>query len=477
MERIIPRVMARADGAEPAGGAPRGRSSGPRRRAWLLGILAALTLLLPAAIALGLLDPLLPAGSASRTRALYAAALYLALAWLVTGGVLLAPRRRRGLLAAGLGILAALAAFELLARATELPLGLPRLGNLGMFSRALHHRYPARATVRLGDVEGRPMVLRTNEDGLRTVWDRASFRARRPRIAVLGDSFVFGMGVPQGTEFPVLLERRLRDEPGLGDLAVLNAGIVSYSPFLERWLFEDVVRHYAPDLVLCVVDVTDVGDDLRYEAESLAEGGRPSFSLPTAEAERFRDRGPLWNLSAPLRSALALPLESAARLLGRGPEEGSYRYYSFDLELGGRRETNQYFLYRHPLELTRPYFERTLGNLVALADAVEASGAAFVAVVIPRFHHWNPAECPDNWEAGSYALDEPYQFEIFAFFEEARGRVDFPILDLLPAFRATDEFPLVLRADPHWNERGHAFVARTLAELLLESELLAPGAH
>lgn len=446
---------------------------GGARKAWCI-LLALVFLGLLAATAAGLLDALLPAGAASRRRALAALVVYGLLAAAATAAVFLWARWRKQLLLAALSVALALAAFELWARASEFPLGLPHLGNMGMFSRTLHHRYPANEKLRLGSVDGEIMVLRTNEDGLRTGYDRAAFRAHAPRVAVLGDSFVFGMGVRQGEEFPVLLEELLRREHGLPDAAVLNAGIVSYSPLLERWLYEDVVRAYEPELVLALVDVTDIGDDLKYENEALPGAGRPAFDLPLDEAERFRDRGPLWNLSAPLRSGLALPFEVLDRALtGKRGGEG-YRYYHFDLELGGVRETNQYFLYRHPLEVTRPYFERTLRNLVALAAAVEQSGARFVAVVNPRYHHWNAAECPENWERGSYGVDEPYQFEYFAFFRAAQATVDFPILDLLPAFQATSEFPLVLRADPHWNQRGHAFVARTLAELLARAKLLPP---
>ncbi len=420
----------------------------------------------------GLLDAQLPAGAASRRRALLALAAYGLLTASVTAAVLLWRRWGKGILLAALSVAATLAAFDLWARASAHPLGLPHVGNMGMFSRTLHHRYPANETLRLGSVDGQVMVLRTNEDGLRTGYDRATFLEHSPRIAILGDSYVFGMGVPQGREFPTLLEALLRREPGLSDAAVLNAGVVSYSPFLERWQFEDVVRAYRPDLVLLVIDVTDVGDDLKYENESLAAGGRPAFDLPLGEAERFRDRGPLWNLAAPLRSVLVLPFEVLGRALGRSRAGAGYRYYHFDLVLDGARETNQYFLYRHPLEVTRPYFERTLRNVVALAGAVAESGATFAAVVIPRFQHWNTLECPENWERDSYALEEPYQFEYFAFFREAQAGVDFQVLDLLPAFQSTDEFPLVLNADPHWNERGHAFVARTLAELLARAELL-----
>jgi hypothetical protein len=435
---------------------------------------SALCVLAFAAVASGLLDSRLSVGggggSGGRARALQSIAAYAAL--LALGALIawLARRRPARVVVGALVVLLGLAAFELFARLTELPAGIPQVGNMGMSSRTLHHRYPACATVRLGAIGGRDLLLHTNDDGLRSVHDRESFRSHERRIAVLGDSFVFGLGVPEGVEFPVVLERLLREETG-ADVAVLNAGIVSYSPYLERLLFDDVVAHYEPQVVLLLLDVTDIGDDLKYEQESRPKEGRPSFDLALDEAESFRDLGPLWNLSRPLRESLYLPWRTLLRRAGRGGAAGEYRYYRFDLELDGVRETNQYFLYRHPLEVTRPYFERTLSYVRDLSERVRARGARFACALIPRFQHWNPAECPHNWERGSYAVDDPYRFEYFRFFNEASPTLDFPFLDLLPAFQATQEFPLVFPDDPHWNERGHAFVARTLARWLQESRL------
>ena len=45
---------------------------------------------------------------------------------------------------------------------------------------------------------------------------------------------------------------------------------------------------------------------------------------------------------------------------------------------------------------------------------------------------------------------------------------EFPIVNMLEPFRATDEFPLVFDSDPHWNEAGNAFVARIVAMELLK---------
>ena len=57
-----------------------------------------------------------------------------------------------------------------------------------------------------------------------------------------------------------------------------------------------------------------------------------------------------------------------------------------------------------------------------------------------------------------------------------RFAVDFRIFNLLPAFRATREFPLVFDEDPHWNRAGHAFVARTIADYVRSEGLVQPGA-
>jgi hypothetical protein len=137
----------------------------------------------------------------------------------------------------------------------------------------------------------------------------------------------------------------------------------------------------------------------------------------------------------------------------------------------GRAE-NRYFIYRHPLERTRPFFERTLGHVGRVAERARRIGARFALVVVPRYHHWSDRECPDNWERGAYGGNEPFSNEYFRFFEESRATAGFPILGLLPAFQATSEFPLVFRHDPHWNARGHDFVARLLAEDLPARGLL-----
>ena len=71
-------------------------------------------------------------------------------------------------------------------------------------------------------------------------------------------------------------------------------------------------------------------------------------------------------------------------------------------------------------------------------------------------------------------MNEPHQDAPFEFYDEARARVDFPILDLTPAFRATDEFPLVSGPTRIGTTAAMTSSAGTLADAILEHGWLVP---
>jgi hypothetical protein len=332
----------------------------------------------------------------------------------------------------------------------------------GIPSRSLHHLYAANARMFWGQVDGKPLYVDTNEDGLRSRYSRREFRRFRTRVVMMGDSFPFGFLVRQDAAFPTVVEASLR-QSGHADLAVLNAGVISYSPALEELLYDQVITHYQPTAVMLFLDASDIGDDIQYrEQMRTGDDGRIYFEGDVVDPGYY---GALHMLAYPaVRRYAAYPFQ-------RWMTPPRNRYYDFRLPIGGTVETNRFFIYRHPLEQTEKYFEATLGAVSRIAARVKASGARFVLVILPRFQHWNPAESPKNWEAVNYAREEPYQYEYFRFFDQARARVDYEIVDLLPEFRRTKEFPLVFEHDPHWTERGHGFVADVVSRHIRENGL------
>ena len=449
-------------------------------RSWRI-VLAAVTLGAAAVLGIiytGALDRFSGAAGIPRDIALQSVSLYWVIACALIMLVAHWPAHRLQIILSIVSFAFALGFFEVAARVLAVPAGF--LHWDGLASRELHHAYAPNRKMYAGIYENEPVFVITNEDGLRTGYSRSEFLEHPNRVVVLGDSFTFGFGVQQENSMPTFLEATLREVTGEQDIAVLNAGIVSYAPLLEKLLFEKVASHYKPTLVVQVLDPTDIGDDFKYGQEAVTDSGRtvfPRAGPECGEAGTANYYGAVAEILAPVVAPLKIPLMYPLQVIG--PRLGfavgkncAYDYYNFDLEIGGVTETNRYFHYRHPLALTKSYFDESLGHIIETAKAVRESGAQYLLVVSPRFHHWNPLESPDNWEKDDYALDEPFQFEYFRYFDEARGRVDFPIFDLLPAFQATDKSPLVFRDDPHWNPHGNEFAANSLAAYLIKHGML-----
>ncbi len=332
-------------------------------------------------------------------------------------------------------------------------------------SETFHHVNPSGLAL----VDGTGAFVRTNAEGFRTEYTRERFLRFGARIAVLGDSYAFGLGVNGEETACAVLEHTLRTRLSRQDLGVLDTGVISYSPLLERTAFREKVRAYEPTLVLLFLDGNDIGDDYRYGEQNVStDPERPRFEVPEK-----RTPPALLLLAKPALRVLAAPCQVLGRFfpgLRGGGDTGDGDYYDFRLEIGGVVETNRWFILRHPLELTRPFFEKTLSYVEEIAQDARASGAAFALFVLPRYFHWSDKECPDDWAGDQHAYDEPHEFAMFDFFAEQAGSADFPIVSLLPAFQASTVFPLCFENDPHWKPAGHQLVGEAVAD-----ELLARG--
>ena len=433
-------------------------------------------------VSMGLLDRLSGAGGVPVPLALSTIAIYWALISLALYLYHRFMTERKALLYLLANIAVSLIVAEVVLRVLSLPVGMIQFR--GVRSKANHHIYSPNVEMHGGMHDGQRVFVRTNEDGLRSDYSRDAFKQHAVRIVLLGDSLTFGFAVDQELTFPRRLEAILRERFNRDDIAILNAGIISYSPFLQKILYENVIVHYDPTVVISMIDATDIGDDIIYPREAVQENGRLVF--PSATEECGADtvthyRGALYEIFRPFVLALEEPLfypasVIAMRLGTKREEECTYNYYDFEITIDGNRETDRFFVYRHPLEHTRPHFERSLANTSDLAASVAETDAEFALIVPPRYHHWNPNESPDNWEGDLYAVDEPFQFEMFRFYEEASHSAPFRIHSLLPAFAATDQFPLVFKDDPHLNVAGNEFLAESVADYLIAAELVTgPG--
>jgi hypothetical protein len=152
--------------------------------------------------------------------------LFWAIVWVFRNAI----ARPREMLLAAASVAAAICVLEFICRA--LVPSARALQFAAFRSSEFHHIYPPNSRMFIG-LDGREAYLETNADGLRTAYTPESFAAHDTRVIALGDSFTLGISVQGEKAYPVRLETLLRSSV-VGSVALLNAGIASYSPFTEK---------------------------------------------------------------------------------------------------------------------------------------------------------------------------------------------------------------------------------------------------
>jgi hypothetical protein len=293
--------------------------------------------------------------------------------------------------------------------------------------------------------------LTTNADGFR---DGPHAETKAPgayRAAVLGDSFVFGSGVPQDS----ILTRRLAARLGTG-FEIVNLGVPGYGTDQELLTLRRWGTKLAPDLVLASFFWNDVMENASGEIYGMAkprftlEDGRlvphppAGVSAPSALARldaELLGSSHLWSL---VRNGL-----SAAGRTGR--EASEERPVSIDLSL------------RNPPVAREREFALTFALLGALAREAEALSVPLVVFSVPpRFlvDDAIAARLLKIYGLPADALEE----DGFRRVREACASHGITFVDLLPGFRreAAAGARLFLPTGIHWSAAGHDAAARLL---------------
>lgn len=303
----------------------------------------------------------------------------------------------------------------------------------------------------------RPDGDEINPDGIRFRGTAATLASRDFVILVLGDSFTYGLRLDYEQSYPYVLEQVLASAECREPVRVVNMGWTSSSPLLALRLLRQIGEKYQPDLVLYTLDMTDFHDDLRYERELTRAG---DLEIPQNEITRALAK----------RAVAKLPplsewLERLAGLRRANDVEPS----SDEKPLPADR----FFITAQSLDESRAAIERgTMRYLGEIDQHASELGARTALVLYPRAYQYSADESPRNWEGHRYQKLGPFVREPFRYFEEASDTLPYPVLNLLPAFEQSEQFPLFLEDDPHWNSDGAQLAASALAELLVDAELV-----
>lgn len=262
--------------------------------------------------------------------------------------------------------------------------------------------------INLVDVEGIP--IRSNRDGF---WDDEFVEAKRPgvcRIAFLGDSFTWGMGVREEQRFTNLVEKTN------ANWETLNFGVPGYGTDQAFLLWHRMTKRYGPDLVVLTIYQNDYSDNLHSVRSGRA---KPFFELgengglePKTQPDflnGFWDNGVFNEIAFPYRSFFKQPIERRSRVMHWLAKNSDlarlsytiFRSVSFIKSVGAQDSVETL-----PLTVTQEVEVKLLGALVkALSDSVRAQGGSFLAVFSGNLTPEHLAEMEELGREGIPYLD------------------------------------------------------------------------
>ena len=284
-------------------------------------------------------------------------------------------------------------------------------------------------------------LVSINEQGFRG----DDFSPEKPphvlRIAVLGDSYVFGHGVEGEETFCAQLERRLQAvldargaEPGSENervsddwrrVEVLNLGVIGYSTDQELLLLRDRALQFGPDLVVLGIYRNDILDNGRDTAWGLYR--KPRF-VQTADGLALSSE----TLSSSVPWSMRLRRELRSRFV-------LYDIVAFRLGLASVNE--------------------------GLHDDGTGDPRGAAVRMTQRLLHEFAGTCRQQMVPAVFLVVPPWEEQsiLDGLVQDGYGRV----LNPEPRFdrfeRAHPDSSLGFTYDSHWNRTAHRLVADTLA--------------
>jgi lysophospholipase L1-like esterase len=240
--------------------------------------------------------------------------------------------------------------------------------------------WPVVNGIRVGEPNARGHIAVHGQFDTAVTFNSQGFRAphdfalrpppHRTRIAILGDSFIFGWGADERHAFPAQLESLLRAAGQ--DVEVINAGIPGQSLGEKAIWYRDAVARFHPDIVLTEILIDDADSENGVHAFTLRNGAAVPLvpSVTTSRATRSRWYSlPLYGWLSEHSQAVALAKRAVAVMLMRQ-----------------RRNTGNPLLWNSPARRQAfaaedlPLLE---AEIVWLNDAVTKNGGKLVVMTFP----------------------------------------------------------------------------------------------
>ena len=267
---------------------------------------------------------------------------------------------------------------------------------------------------------------RINSFGLRDREYNATTNAYR--IIILGDSFTFGVGVPEENTFTELIEKKLNKNQNRFE--ALNAGVNGFGTLEEEYKLDELIK-YKPDMIILAFYQNDYGDNyqrLRYY------------------------NGLLQNVFSYFRAYQFI----------------FYRNYKKDIAF-----INTIPYLKETPEKHKDFWNITFLGIDKIRETAGQNNASFIIVYVPSAEEVDngmKAKWMSKYEAAEKEIDVGKPNKEL---KEYAGKKGIKIIDLLPALRQKNiNNTFYYSQDKHWNIEGHKLAAEEIYKTLINEGLI-----
>ncbi len=273
-------------------------------------------------------------------------------------------------------------------------------------------------------------------------------------ILCLGDSFTFGVGVPDKASFPAALERSLTARNNPHRVKTINVGTPGTGLNYQIQHYNDRLRNTAHEIIISQFYYFNIGHILRgahyvQKDEPNAPTYHPikNFILADDISSWLNTKAAYVNALNPIHSFISTQDQFKTPLTSEKPSP-SLPFPVTD-EMNAILSNSSSILDERNLQTLEPLWNIYLSKLLAFHNAVKQSGKDFLFLIIP-----------DKTQLGSY-LNAPSA--IIPQFLDAHG---IKYIDFTQTFRALYTIHGIspfLDHDFHCNETGNNIIAETIA--------------
>lgn len=299
-----------------------------------------------------------------------------------------------------------------------------------------------------------------NSDGMRQ--KEIDPKNKSQKIAVLGDSFVWGIGVSDEQRFTEILQAKHNNK-----IQVLNFGVSGYAPVQYYLMIDTIIKKFNPDIFVIALCSNDFGDNVFYNRYGYY---KPYFYAENIGDEITLEGYPIYNkkifgtnvtkrknyqtfLGSKILATIANMFVQLKPDKELPPQKGFLSFKDEDLYNYSNASKDEKLKVEKAVYINQQIIKK-------INEKLQKSNRHLVVISSSSKCDYD-SKCENNGQNPNYAL--------YSLIEKSMEEINVPFVNTLDIINSNEDF---WETDGHWNLSGQKKTADALDDYLIKNKLL-----